>query len=103
MTKVEQALKAMENIDTLRKEAVDELLTQRNEIDKQLRTLGHGEGKVIRARRVVDPNTPCPICNFVTAPAHDARKHRGQGDKKKPFTPKELEELKMSKVAKASA
>ena len=33
----------------------------------------------------------CPICNFRTNPPHDRRSHRSQ-QRKKPFTPKELEE-----------
>ncbi len=40
----------------------------------------------------------CPICEFETAPPHDGRKHRSQGDDKKPFTNEELEMLHMTKV-----
>lgn len=50
------------------------------------------------ATRQRDPNAPCSVCNFVTTPAHDARKHRAQGDNKKPFTPKELADLGLAKV-----
>lgn len=41
---------------------------------------------------------PCKICEFETAPAHDARAHKSQGEDKKAFTGKELEERGMSKV-----
>lgn len=39
-----------------------------------------------------DPNKPCDICGFATDPGHDGRVHRAQGEKKKPFTDKELKE-----------
>jgi hypothetical protein len=48
-------------------------------------------------KRQRDPNKPCDICGFVTDPGHDARKHRGQGGNKKPFTAKELDELGLKK------
>jgi hypothetical protein len=48
------------------------------------------------ARRVKD--APCPICKFKTAPPHDARKHRGQGKRKMPFTPAELKALSLDKA-----
>ena len=40
----------------------------------------------------------CSVCKFTTQPAHDGRKHRSQGDDKKPFTAKELAELGIVKV-----
>jgi hypothetical protein len=46
----------------------------------------------------VDPNKPCSVCNFLTSPNHDARKHRAQGDNKKPFTAKDLEQFGLKKV-----
>jgi hypothetical protein len=41
---------------------------------------------------------PCPICAFKTNPPHDGRKHRSQGDKKKPFSAQELAQLGLAKV-----
>lgn len=41
---------------------------------------------------------PCKVCAFETAPPHDARAHRSQGDNKKPFTKDELQELGLEKV-----
>jgi hypothetical protein len=35
-------------------------------------------------------DAPCPVCKFKTTPRHDARKHRGQGKRKRPFTSAEL-------------
>jgi len=41
------------------------------------------------AKRGTVKDTPCPICEFQTAPPHDARAHRGQV-KKKAFAAAEL-------------
>lgn len=41
---------------------------------------------------------PCPICEFETTPPHDARKHRAQGERKRAFTTRQLEELGLAKV-----
>lgn len=49
-----------------------------------------GAGRV-NAERV------CPICEFRTDPPHDARRHRGQ-DEKRPFTDDELAMLHMKRV-----
>lgn len=42
--------------------------------------------------------TRCPVCKFKTDPPHDSRSHRFQGENKKPFTKRELEERAMRKV-----
>jgi len=49
-----------------------------------------------RARQTKD--APCPVCKFKTSPPHDARKHRGQGKRKKPFTSAEMHELGLAKA-----
>ena len=41
---------------------------------------------------------PCPICEFMTAPAHDGRSHRSQ-KKKAPFTAAELKDKGMVKLS----
>ena len=52
-----------------------------------------------KGTRRVKADTVCPICKFKTSPPHDARKHRfTQGKKKKPFSPKELQELGLKKM-----
>ncbi len=43
-----------------------------------------------RGTRQVNAERACPICGFRTAPPHDARAHRSQGDKKKAFSAEEL-------------
>jgi hypothetical protein len=49
-------------------------------------------------RGVMAADKECPICKFRTNPPHDARKHRTQGDNKKPFTAEELTAMGMTKV-----
>jgi hypothetical protein len=49
-----------------------------------------------RTRRVKD--APCPVCKFKTSPLHDARKHRGQGNRKRVFTAAELKEFGLEKA-----
>jgi hypothetical protein len=53
-----------------------------------------GKSGITRHR---DPNKPCDVCGFATDPGHDARKHRAQGENKKAFTAKELEERGLKK------
>lgn len=103
--KVQVALDAIAKIEGLRTEAITELLAERGHIDEQLRSLGYSAdlSKQKRPKRIIDPNTACPICTFVTAPVHDARKHRGQGKKKHAFTTEELKELGLTKVAKTAS
>jgi len=38
------------------------------------------------------------FANFATNPPHDSRKHRRQGEEKRPFTQEELEELGLERV-----
>jgi hypothetical protein len=57
----------------------------------------NGRSSTLRGKRQVK-DTPCPICKFKTAPPHDARKHRGQGKRKVPFTSAELKMLALEKV-----
>lgn len=105
VSKVQQALEQLAKIEDLRKEAIEEILNQRKELDAQLKSLGYDTGGSGRRaqRRVLDPNKPCPICEFTTVPPHDARNHRGQGKKKKAFTADELKTLGMTKAPKTAA
>lgn len=50
-----------------------------------------------KGTRTTNPDRPCPICEFKTVPPHDARRHRGQSEKR-PFTAEELETLGMKKT-----
>ncbi len=88
--------------NNLRDSAIQELLNQRKAIDAQLAEFGHGDsgarsGRGSGVKRPVDPNKPCGICGFATVPNHDGRKHRSQGDKRKPFTAAALSDMGMSK------
>jgi hypothetical protein len=55
-------------------------------------------GKRSGAGKGAIQDAPCPICGFKTEPPHDARKHRGQGKRKRAFTAKQLQELGLKKV-----
>jgi hypothetical protein len=59
---------------------------------------GKGRGGVARrgARTVKDAD--CPVCKFRTSPPHDARRHRSQRERKRPFTASELKEMEMTKA-----
>ena len=61
------------------------------------------EGKAAGGRKGTRTikEAPCPVCKFKTEPLHDARRHRSQGDKKKPFTHEELEALGFRRVGAA--
>ncbi len=56
---------------------------------RELRGRGRGAGSR-RGTRQVNAERACPICGFRTIPPHDARAHRAQGERKKPFTAEEL-------------
>jgi DNA repair exonuclease SbcCD ATPase subunit len=98
MSKVQEALKAMQNMEALKQGAIEELLEQRKTIDEQLTQLGFEDqpksarGKATRQR---DPNKPCGVCEFVTDPPHDGRAHKNRSQK--PFTSEELKELGFTK------
>lgn len=77
------------------REAVDEL----NALGFSFVLQDTGRSRASRkGTRQVDPNRPCPVCGFRTDPPHDARRHRGQGEKKRPFTAEELTALGMRKA-----
>jgi hypothetical protein len=94
-------------LDTAKKEA----LGRAQQAVADLSALGFGYRLVdgtTKAARASGPSrkgtrtirdAPCPICEFKTRPAHDARKHRfSQGKKKRPFTAQELAKLGMKKA-----
>lgn len=47
-----------------------------------------------RKKRTLD----CKVCDYTTDPPHNARKHKGQGEDKQPFTEEELAELGLKRV-----
>ena len=57
---------------------------------------GSGGGSRKGTRSVKD--AACPVCDFKTEPLHDARKHRSQGDNKRPFNDQELADLNLTRV-----
>lgn len=89
-----------QHAENARHEAKHEILVKAKAILAELKQLGftfqlieHKGGK--RAAGV----GPCPVCRFETLPPHDGRTHRGQGDKKKPFTRVQLRKLGLQKVS----
>jgi hypothetical protein len=44
------------------------------------------------------PDGPCPICKFKTVPPHDGRRHRSQGDGKRPFNAQELSDHGLARL-----
>jgi hypothetical protein len=102
MTVLEQIKKLDEQRAQLLGNAKIEALASAEKAVADLNSLGFSyrlvEGDAAPAKktkqtRQLDPTKPCSVCKFATEPNHDARRHRSQGEKKKPFTEKELAEL----------
>lgn len=85
--------------------AKKEALTRATQAIDELNTLGFNyqlvENAKQRNRKVTRTikDAPCPVCQFKTDPPHDARGHRSQGKRKKPFTPAQLKELGYTKAS----
>ncbi len=85
--------------------AKKEALTRASEAIADLNALGFN----VRLNEVAKPSprkgtrtvkdAPCPVCKFKTDPPHDARRHRAQGNHKKPFTQQQLKEMAYTKVS----
>lgn len=93
-TKIEQ------NKTDVKKKLLAQFMGQLSSLDLTLDDLGLGQGgKSGAGNRKRAPHAgPCPVCKFATEPSHDGRKHRSQGDNKKPFTKAELDELSLTRV-----
>jgi hypothetical protein len=107
MTVLEQLKKLDEQRARLVTDAKMEALTKAENAISELSGLGFSyqlvEGNVKKSKtgitRKRDPNAVCTICGFATSPKnHDGRMHRNQGDKKRAFTAKELDELGLKKA-----
>jgi hypothetical protein len=109
MTVLEQLKKLDEQRAALLDNAKKEALAKAEAAVADLNSLGFAyrlvEGDAAPRKRgtragagAVDPTKPCSVCNFLTTPNHDARKHRAQGESKKPFTAKELEAFGLKKA-----
>jgi hypothetical protein len=94
-TATEKALAAKAQMESLFQAAIDEQLAIIKEAEQKLGELGYGERKKKSGTRNTDPaNKFCALCDMK---GHDQRAHRSQGDKKRKFTAKELDELGLSK------
>ena len=90
---------------TLLASAKKEALTRATQAIDELNALGfnyrlaeNGKPRTRKATRTIK-DAPCPVCQFKTDPPHDARGHRSQGKRKKPFTTAQLKELGYDKVS----
>lgn len=92
--KKEALARAKEAIAELRLLGFDYELKERSSAGSK--KAGKAGGKA--SGRGVTRAAPCPICEFQTDPPHDARKHRAQGKRKRPYTEKQLLELGLTKV-----
>ena len=80
MSKADDVLKQLSEIDRLKNEAIQELLGIIEDANKKLEQLGYNGTSKKRAKRQIDPNKTCPVCG---EKGHDARKHRGEKKTKK--------------------
>lgn len=80
-------------LETKRGQAIESLLGQKREIEQTLQSLGWVPPTGTRSIRRTKPVSQrfCKICN--TTGSHDARAHKTQGSKKRPFTAEELADL----------
>jgi hypothetical protein len=101
------ALDQIKKLDDRRKRLLDEAkgeaLKVVNEAINDLNALGFhyrlvDKASMRRAEGRKRTEGPCPICGFGTNPPHDGRKHRSQGDDKKPFSAQELAQFGFIKV-----
>ena len=103
-TALDQIRQLNQQIDKIKEQAKGEALAQAEEAIEILNSMGFQyelveEGRAKKAnggRR--SPSGACPVCKFATEPAHDARKHRSQGESKKPFAKDELEMMHLKRV-----
>ncbi|SRR5579883_1557501 len=90
-TKAQQVLEQISKLETLKKEAIDELLAERQKIDEQLAQLGYNDGPPPKKKTGASKPAGERHCDICDMNGHDARAHRNQDPKKK-FTAKELAE-----------
>jgi hypothetical protein len=111
---IEEIKELKARLESITEQAKTEALDQASEAIGFLRVLGldndtilkelgfRGRAKAESREGTPPKDEPCQICHFRTDPPHDGRTHRGQ-TKKKPFTPKELQEKGLTKVSRSRA
>jgi hypothetical protein len=75
-------------------QSIDDL----NALGFNYRLVENGKQRTRKGTRTLK-DAPCPTCGFKTSPPHDARAHRAQGNRKKPFTAAQLKERGYEKVS----
>lgn len=73
---IDKALKAMEELESLKQSAIEELLEQRGDIDAKLQKLGHTDHPKAKAPATAKPKDPTKPCSYCGEVGHDARRHR---------------------------
>jgi hypothetical protein len=95
---VEDVLRLQDELESHRSAAIQTLLAQQMEIAEKLKKLGYnapGDGAIQKAKAPVGGKAirSDAFCKYCQVHGHDARLHRGQGDKKRKFTAAELEQI----------
>ena len=88
-------------ISSAKKEALDrahDAISDLNDLGFSYRLTEEGKRPTARKGTGRLKDAECPVCKFKTSPPHDARKHRGQGNRKKPFTPAELKDMGIART-----
>lgn len=105
LSAIERALKMQEELEQIKQEAIDDLLTQRSTIEDQLKSLGwvNPQSRIETAssyngaRRGPKPggNPADRFCKICQLKGHDARQHRSQRPNVRAFTQEELAGLNL--------
>lgn len=88
--------------DALLATATQEAMSAVTEAINNLNSLGHQhtyELVEVKAKGLTRGAAACSVCGFKTNPPHTKRQHAKQGENPKPFTPAELKEEGLEKVA----
>ena len=102
------ALERIKQLDAEREQILGEAkraaLTKAREAVAELNALGspfeliEAAGSTSKRKPKRSKCGPCSVCEFVTVPPHDARRHRFQGADKQPFTDDQLAELGLART-----
>jgi hypothetical protein len=87
-------------VGTVKKEALaraHQAMSDLNALGFNYQLVEKGRGAAPKMMRQ-PKDAPCPVCRFKTSPPHDARKHRGQGKRKRPFTAAQLKEFDLERA-----
>lgn len=94
-TTVDRVLSMIGELDSMRKQAIEDLLTQKRQIEEKLTMIGWNEPIHAKAsgRLPSHPSSDVKHCKICNLDGHDARQHRFQGENKRKFTIEQLSDL----------